>query len=994
MRPLSSRTQELKAQVPRGWLGKFWHWLTEPAATLQEPYRRRQAQLLASLLAALFLIGAALEGVTLLLLDPSEHYTGYTKTIAALSFLTLAYGLSRTRHYALGAALAVIISSVAIFATAVDEVWLEVFSYLVVPILFGSMFLPTRTWLWLTAADLAGMLFVPLFVRSMTYPAIILGPLSYVGATAALFLVLSRHRDLVERDRRTELTRERNLLRTLIDNLPDDIYAKDTQGRFILNNVANAQSLGASSPDGVLGKTHLDFYPRELAEQYDAYDQAVMRSGQSLTREEPAIDPAGRQRWVLTTRVPLRDSGGRAMGMVGIGRDITERKRAEQALRESEMRHRTLVEQIPAITYLDAADPDSPRGYASVYVSPQFERLLGYSPDEYHADPDLWYSLIYPDDRARVMAEDARHFTAGRPSSQEYRLIARDGRVLWFRDDCVQRRDEAGQRLLTQGLLLDITERKQRERELEAIAAVSTALRAAQARAEMLPIILDQLLGLLKVEGAALAFRDPLTGEAVIELARGVWAHHTGLRLPPDEEISGRIIAVGQPYVNNDVRGDLFSTLSDLVNGLHAVAGAPLIAQKQTIGALWIGRGQTGRSALYAEITADELRLLTAIADIAANAIHRATLHEQTERRLRHVQALHANDRAISASLDLRLTLTVLLEQVTTQLGVDAAAVLLLHAPTQTLEYAAGRGFRTPVIQRTRRKLGEGHAGRAALEMRIVSLPDIVQSQEPFERAALMTGEFFTAYFAVPLVAKGQVKGVLEIFHRRPLAPDDEWLDFLDAVAGQAAIAIDNATLFTDLQRSNTELALAYDTTLEGWSRALDLRDKETEGHTRRVTEMTVRLAKAMGLGEAALLHLRRGALLHDIGKMGIPDRILLKPGPLTDDEWAVMRKHPAYAYDMLSPITYLRPALDIPYCHHEKWDGTGYPRGLKGEDIPLSARLFAVVDVWDALRSDRPYRLGWPEAKVWEHVRSLAGTHFDPQVMEVFLRVVNEVGG
>jgi HD-GYP domain-containing protein (c-di-GMP phosphodiesterase class II) len=500
---------------------------------------------------------------------------------------------------------------------------------------------------------------------------------------------------------------------------------------------------------------------------------------------------------------------------------------------------------------------------------------------------------------------------------------------------------------------------------------------------------------LLKVEGAALAFRDPLTDEAVIELARGVWAHHTGLRLPPgDEEISGRIITIGQPYVNNDVRGDLFSTLSDRVNGLHAVAGAPLIAQKQTIGALWIGRGQSGQSALYAEITSDELRLLTAIADIAANAIHRVTLHEQTERRLRHVQALHANDRAISASLDLRLTLTVLLEQVTTQLGVDAAAVLLLHAPTQTLEYAAGRGFHTPVIQRTRRKLGEGHAGRAALEMRIVSLPDIVQSQEPFERAALMTGEFFTAYFAVPLVAKGQVKGVLEIFHRRPLAPDDEWLDFLDAVAGQAAIAIDNATLFTDLQRSNTELALAYDTTLEGWSRALDLRDKETEGHTRRVTEMTVRLAKAMGLGEAALLHLRRGALLHDIGKMGIPDRILLKPGPLIDDEWAVMRKHPAYAYDMLSPITYLRPALDIPYCHHEKWDGTGYPRGLKGEDIPLSARLFAVVDVWDALRSDRPYRLGWPEAKVWEHVRSLAGTHFDPQVVEVFLRVVNEVGG
>ena len=198
---------------------------------------------------------------------------------------------------------------------------------------------------------------------------------------------------------------------------------------------------------------------------------------------------------------------------------------------------------------------------------------------------------------------------------------------------------------------------------------------------------------------------------------------------------------------------------------------------------------------------------------------------------------------------------------------------------------------------------------------------------------------------------------MLEIFHRAPLNPDEEWLSLLEAVATQVAIAIDNAVLFADLQRSNLELALAYDTTLEGWSSALDLRDKETEGHTRRVTEMSVDLARAMGVSDAELVHIRRGALLHDIGKMGIPDSVLLKPGPLTEEEWKIMRKHPVYANELLSPIAYLRPALDIPYCHHEKWDGTGYPRGLKGEQIPLAARIFAVVDVWDALRSDRPYR-------------------------------------
>ncbi|MEA2575140.1 MAG: hypothetical protein QOH93_2438, partial [Chloroflexia bacterium] len=179
---------------------------------------------------------------------------------------------------------------------------------------------------------------------------------------------------------------------------------------------------------------------------------------------------------------------------------------------------------------------------------------------------------------------------------------------------------------------------------------------------------------------------------------------------------------------------------------------------------------------------------------------------------------------------------------------------------------------------------------------------------------------------------------------------------------------------------------LAYEATLEGWSHALDLRDKETEGHTQRVTEMTVRLAQELGAPEADVVQIQRGALLHDIGKMGIPDSILLKPGPLTEEEWEIMRKHPVYAYELLSPISFLRPALDIPYCHHEKWDGTGYPLGLKGEQIPLAARIFAVVDVYDALSSDRPYRKSWPQDKVLAHIRELSGTHFDPRIVEAFL--------
>lgn len=188
------------------------------------------------------------------------------------------------------------------------------------------------------------------------------------------------------------------------------------------------------------------------------------------------------------------------------------------------------------------------------------------------------------------------------------------------------------------------------------------------------------------------------------------------------------------------------------------------------------------------------------------------------------------------------------------------------------------------------------------------------------------------------------------------------------------------------------DLINAYDRTIEGWSRALDLRDKETEGHCQRVTMLTILLAKEIGLHEQEIIDIKRGALLHDIGKMGIPDSVLLKPGPLTEDEWKIMKMHTVYAYEMLYPIEFLRPAIDIPWCHHEKWDGTGYPRGLKGEEIPIAARLFSVVDVWDALQSDRPYRKAWPNQKIFEYIKSLSGIQFDPQIVDLFVNTMKGI--
>ena len=364
-------------------------------------------------------------------------------------------------------------------------------------------------------------------------------------------------------------------------------------------------------------------------------------------------------------------------------------------------------------------------------------------------------------------------------------------------------------------------------------------------------------------------------------------------------------------------------------------------------------------------------------------------MFEETQRRLRNIHSLRAIDQAITSSLDLHLTLNVALEQVVSHQQVDAACVLLLNPYTQVLEYSTGRGFRGKGIERSCLRLGEGHAGRAALERRTISVQDLHIKIKDFVLADLLASEEFNGYYAVPLIAKGQVNGVLEVYLRSQSTLDAEWLEFLETVAGQIAIALDDAALFDGLQRSNTDLIIAYDATIEGWSRAMDLRDKETEGHTQRVTDMAVKMAREAGMSDADLIHVRRGGLLHDMGKLGVPDNILLNPGKLTDEEWVLMRKHPQFAYDMLSPIAYLRPALDIPYCHHEKWDGSGYPRGLKEEQIPLAARLFAIVDVWDALRSDRPYRAAWPEAKVIEHIRAESGSHFDPKAVEIFLKVL-----
>ena len=452
------------------------------------------------------------------------------------------------------------------------------------------------------------------------------------------------------------------------------------------------------------------------------------------------------------------------------------------------------------------------------------------------------------------------------------------------------------------------------------------------------------------------------------------------LRIPLGKGIVGIVAASKKPINIADVQAE--PNYINVTRNSRSELCVPILLGEKLLGVI------NTESKDLNSFTENDERLLLTIAGTLATALEKLRLFEETSQRLKFVQALRRIDMAISSSLDLNLTLKIFLEQVIEHMNVDAVDVLFFNPKLRTLEFKTGLGFRTNVLQHTFLPLGEGLAGKAALEKKTIHIPDLSVEQGVLAQEIRLTNENFVSYVSLPLIAKGLVKGVLEVFTRTPLMPDQEWLDQLEILARQAAIAIDSVSLFEDLQSSNQDLVMAYDATIEGWSKAMDLRDRETEGHTQRVVDTTLRLARKMNVNDTSLLHMRRGALLHDIGKMGIPDEILRKPGPLTDEEWIIMKKHPQLAYEMLATISYLQPALDIPYCHHEKWDGSGYPRNLKGKSIPLAARIFSVVDVYDALTSDRPYRKPWSKNKTLKYIRENSGTHFDPEVVDLFFEI------
>ena len=342
---------------------------------------------------------------------------------------------------------------------------------------------------------------------------------------------------------------------------------------------------------------------------------------------------------------------------------------------------------------------------------------------------------------------------------------------------------------------------------------------------------------------------------------------------------------------------------------------------------------------------------------------------------------------SLASTMELAEILQIAIESVTDLLGLGTGAIYTLENKTLIL------GATTPPLPpqfpdelRLARLDDHPHIKNTVETKTPVYLKDAREETLSPSEKVIVDSRGLVSILYFPLLLKNAATGVFIVGTTdQPREFTASEMDLCYVLSFEVSLAIANAQLYAKAQNAVTDISLAYDATLEGWSRMLDMRDHVTEEHTHRVTELTIKLAERMGIPESELGHIRRGALLHDIGKMGIPDSILQKPAPLTDAEWAIMQTHPEKAYQVLSQIEYLAQAVDIPYCHHEKWDGTGYPRKLKGEVIPLSARIFAVVDVFDALTSDRPYRKAWGKDEALMYIERQSAKHFFPDAVKAF---------
>ena len=546
--------------------------------------------------------------------------------------------------------------------------------------------------------------------------------------------------------------------------------------------------------------------------------------------------------------------------------------------------------------------------------------------------------------------------------------------------------------LLSEQLVVQVERTRHRQAEarhmaeLEGVHQISKALRLAQSVEEMLPILLEETLASIHSKDGSIWLYHPARELLIRRVARGWPAGNQESTLKPGEGIAGWVFTNNQPLVSRDFTCDqrVQPAACEQIPSGWGGACVPIRSTQEVIGVFFIF------VELPRVLKSHEANLLTTLAEIGGTAIQRSRLHEETQRRLDYVTFLRSIETAITSSFDLRITLRILVQQALAMLQIHAVDIVLFDEELNNLNLAASSGFNTIEIPSKSLQLGKALAGRAIREQRTITLKQLARLHPlPTNQDLNPNGEY--TYICLPLISRGKILGALEIFHRTPFYPSNEWQEALKALAAQTALALDNATIYHQMQELNLQIVGAYNATIEAWAKAVETRKKGSQGHIDRVLDLILAIARELKLPGEQVAHLRRGALLHDIGELIVPEDILNKPGPLDETEWKIIQRHPTYARDLLAGVDVLDQALEIPLAHHEKWDGSGYPLGLQNTLIPRGARIFTVVDVFDALTSPRPYRPAWDSEKALQYITKQAGVHFDPEIVEAFLHVHNE---
>jgi PAS domain S-box-containing protein len=786
------------------------------------------------------------------------------------------------------------------------------------------------------------------------------------------------------------LEEQERTLRGVIENSLDGIVLTDEKGLILAWSNGQEQITGVKSGDAlgctiweVQSKLHyLEGKPKQIKRIVRQQVQSALTTGSSQwvdkNIEYTLRNKNGTLRILESNLFIIPTAKGFRLG--AITRDVTVRKTAENQIREARDFYLRLFEKFPALVW--RADKEGRLDYINQtwidFTGHPVEAILG----------NGWLDFVHPEDREAAFGNYLAAVRNQEPYQTQYRFLRNDGNYRWINDTGQPFNDPANNYTGYIGACFDVHDTIEHQREMEVMLAVSAALRTAGSPEEIMRILLDKLMVLVDSKGAVIMTPSADRENLVIRIGRGTCATLTDNQISINGSLSGKVYIHREANINLDLSESPPFLADGCDESQKYALIEPLLVQENVIGVLWAARERL--------FSAEEYRLVRAVADIAATAIHRTTLNEETRLYAQKLSAIGALGRAMAETLDSRGIYGLLNQSITNILeNIDSVIVsryiqedsriecdflmregkILDHQtlPPMPLD-PSGHGSQSWVILNRRHKI-------------VNNLPHSIQRPIVYPQIERLP---LSALY-VPMIAEGRVLGVLQVQSFKNQRFGENEAELLGLMANTAAIAIDNAELFSNLQKANQDLIRAYDTTLEGWALALELRDHETRGHSHDVVELTVRVALAAGIPEEETSNIRRGALLHDIGKMGVPDKILFKEGPLDEQEWVIMRKHPVYAYNLLNKIDFLGSALEIPYCHHEHWDGNGYPRGLTGKNIPLSARIFALVDVWNALQRDRPYRKAWSREKTIEYIRERAGKQFDPSLVDLFLRIANQ---